>query len=256
MALLRQFTENPDTEVVFSIAGGRKTMSALGALCMTLLGRECDSLCHVLVDPPFDNPTLRPKFYYPDPDVGHHVLPDGTRVSSTSAHIRLCSIPFVRTRNLFLSERNRLPGTFTRLVADANRAVEETAPLAISLDPNECTLAVGSQKLSLSPSVFAMLWFLAERRKKSLPDLCGMAQLACAFEEFCGTIDLDRMPECMHHQCFKNWHDSENCSKLVSLTRKAVVAANLPASETALLHPTRKRGVYGLGLGSAQIAIL
>ncbi len=53
---VRQFTANPDTRVVASLAGGRKTMGALLTSCMTLLGREQDRLCHVLVAPPFDQP--------------------------------------------------------------------------------------------------------------------------------------------------------------------------------------------------------
>ena len=40
---IRQYTESPDTVVLASIAGGRKTMSALLFSCMSLLGREKDT---------------------------------------------------------------------------------------------------------------------------------------------------------------------------------------------------------------------
>lgn len=40
---LRQYTESSDTVVLASIAGGRKTMSALLFSCMTLLGCEADA---------------------------------------------------------------------------------------------------------------------------------------------------------------------------------------------------------------------
>ena len=69
--VLRQYTENPDTRITFSIAGGRKSMSALGALCMSLLGRHDDRLCHILGNPPFDDPALRPRFYFPTPGQVH-----------------------------------------------------------------------------------------------------------------------------------------------------------------------------------------
>ena len=48
---LRKYTESSDTVVLASIAGGRKTMSALLFSCMTLLGREDDKVYHVLIPP-------------------------------------------------------------------------------------------------------------------------------------------------------------------------------------------------------------
>jgi CRISPR-associated protein (TIGR02584 family) len=52
MRSLRKITEDPTTRVIASIAGGRKTMAAILASCMVLLGRSQDRLCHVLVNPP------------------------------------------------------------------------------------------------------------------------------------------------------------------------------------------------------------
>jgi CRISPR-associated protein (TIGR02584 family) len=90
MGTLRQFTENPDTQVFFSIAGGRKTMSAIAALAMSMLGRKQDRLCHVLVNSPFDNPGLSPKFYYPDPKVKKYKTPNGKAILAGEAEINLC----------------------------------------------------------------------------------------------------------------------------------------------------------------------
>ena len=59
---IRQYTESPDTVVLVSIAGGRKTMSALLFSCMTLLGREDDKVFHVLMPPEFEG-GVEPPFY-------------------------------------------------------------------------------------------------------------------------------------------------------------------------------------------------
>ena len=63
LGVLRQYTENPDKIVYASIAGGRKTMSALMLSCMSLLGREDDKVYHVLTTP--EAVAFRPKFYFP-----------------------------------------------------------------------------------------------------------------------------------------------------------------------------------------------
>ena len=51
LSQLRQYTEDSETELHVSIAGGRKTISALLFSCMTLLGREQDKVYHVLLPP-------------------------------------------------------------------------------------------------------------------------------------------------------------------------------------------------------------
>ena len=62
---VRRITANDDTRLVASIAGGRKTMGALLASAVSLLGRRGDRLTHVLVNDPFDHPALRPRFFFP-----------------------------------------------------------------------------------------------------------------------------------------------------------------------------------------------
>ena len=61
---LRKYTEDNGTELHVSIAGGRKTMSALLFSCMSLLGREQDKVYHVLLPPALEG-GVTPTFYYP-----------------------------------------------------------------------------------------------------------------------------------------------------------------------------------------------
>lgn len=63
---LRKYTEDTETTVLCSIAGGRKTMSALLFSCMTLLGREQDKVYHVLLPPMFEQ-GVEPPFFFPEP---------------------------------------------------------------------------------------------------------------------------------------------------------------------------------------------
>ena len=51
---IRKYTEDSGVQLLTSIAGGRKTMSALMLSCMSLLGRDYDHVLHVLVNPPYD----------------------------------------------------------------------------------------------------------------------------------------------------------------------------------------------------------
>jgi hypothetical protein len=59
---VRTIVENPDTRLVASLAGGRKTMGAILYAALTLVAREDDRITHVLVKEPFE--TLR-EFWYP-----------------------------------------------------------------------------------------------------------------------------------------------------------------------------------------------
>lgn len=59
---VRAITANPDTRLVASVAGGRKTMGALLYAAVCLAARETDRVTHVLVSEPFE--TLR-DFWYP-----------------------------------------------------------------------------------------------------------------------------------------------------------------------------------------------
>ena len=51
-----------DHHLIASIAGGRKTMSALMYAAMSLVAKETDRVTHVLVNDPFD---MTRGFYYP-----------------------------------------------------------------------------------------------------------------------------------------------------------------------------------------------
>ena len=64
LATLCEFANRDDTAICLSISGGRKSMSYLGGIAMTLVGRAQDRLVHVLLnDPRLER--ARPTFYFP-----------------------------------------------------------------------------------------------------------------------------------------------------------------------------------------------
>lgn len=65
METVRGLAMDDGVRLVASIAGGRKTMSALLFSVMSLLGKEDDLLTHILVNEPFESRGLTPRFYFP-----------------------------------------------------------------------------------------------------------------------------------------------------------------------------------------------
>ena len=83
---LRQYTESPDTVVMTSIAGGRKTMSALLFSCMTLLGREEDKVFHVLLPSEFEE-GVTPTMYYPVKGITYTNIVTGKKYGSSGISV-------------------------------------------------------------------------------------------------------------------------------------------------------------------------
>lgn len=173
---VRAIVENPDTHLIASVAGGRKTMSALLYACLTLVGRETDRLTHVLVSEPFE--TLR-DFWFPAQPGG--ALPSPTRsvgsvpsvgsVSPSAATLDLADVPFVPLRNLFQRDLGAKPGSFLRLVENCRAGIRQRAAehLQLTLDTVRAELEVNGQRLKLAPTEMLVALFLARRAKHNEP---------------------------------------------------------------------------------------
>ena len=124
LGVLRQYTEQPDTEIVASIAGGRKTMSALMMSCISLLGRSQDRACHVLADDAFvfeNRDFLFPK----------------NKKEQKAANVQLCEIPFVRVRGWYEKEYSGVPPSYMTLVSRFTQIAPSPANYPkVSLDLN------------------------------------------------------------------------------------------------------------------------
>lgn len=116
LGVVRQYTADPSTRVLASIAGGRKTMSALLFSCMSLLGRFDDRIFHVLTTP--EALTLKPSFYFPRKGGIHECLENGKlrRIPAQRVVVELFEVPFVPIRGWFKEKCDDLPPTYTALV--------------------------------------------------------------------------------------------------------------------------------------------
>ena len=154
---IRKYTEDSGVQLFTSIAGGRKTMSALMLSCMSLLGRYYDHVLHVLVNSPFDG-RVDPPFYYPTPKIYHKDM-SGKKHKSTDAKIELIDIPYVKTRGWYQEKFSDTPPSYTRLVEEvqANAPDAQNKLVEFKFDLDKCVLLVDGVDVKLSPVEFVAL---------------------------------------------------------------------------------------------------
>jgi CRISPR-associated protein (TIGR02584 family) len=152
---VRRVTMNPDTNLIASIAGGRKTMGALLHAAVTLLGRETDRLTHVLVSPPYET---MPGFYFPEQPGPPLKDREGRLHPAAKAVVQLADLPFVPLRNRFEETRD-LPGSFGGLVRRFSRTMREDAarPRLIEINYRQKRLLVDSQPIKMRVKALAVL---------------------------------------------------------------------------------------------------
>ena len=157
---VRAVVENPDTRLVASIAGGRKTMGALLHAAVSLVGRESDRLTHVLVTPPYE--TL-PGFFFPGQPGPDPANREGRAFPARQAEVRLADVPFVPLRNRFEYLRD-MPGSFDGLVRRFARQMKEDAlrPALVAISYRRKSLGVDGLQVPMRPRALAVLHFLLD----------------------------------------------------------------------------------------------
>jgi CRISPR-associated protein (TIGR02584 family) len=158
VARIRALTENTDSALHVSIAGGRKTMGFLAGHALSLFGRAQDRLSHVLVDDRF---TALPEFFYPPPRARNLLDRSGRWLSTTEAGITLAEIPFLRLREPLSAVLPAGGRSYTQTIARAQAALDPR----LELDPAARIARFGGQTLHLPPAMFAWLLWMAERRR-------------------------------------------------------------------------------------------
>ena len=149
---VRAITANPDTRLIASIAGGRKTMGAMLYGAVTLLGRNLDRITHVLVNAPFDR-QLDPPFFFKPKNSATHALKDrdGKTLSthnSNTAHIELADIDFVPLSNRF-TDLHEAPGSFAETVDRFRKALRRDVIHKVCLDTKNAAFVVDGISLKL-----------------------------------------------------------------------------------------------------------
>jgi CRISPR-associated protein (TIGR02584 family) len=167
-ALIRDLAGDPAVQLHCSLAGGRKTMSALLATALQLHGRPGDRLYHVLVNAPFDRIA---DFFFPPRPARRYRL-DGQLVDSRRARVELAEVPFVplgaAARRLGYSHL-----TLERIAAELDAEAEGRlvpAPLTVAL--SERRVRVGEAVVRLRPQEIALYAFYARARMSCRAPTC------------------------------------------------------------------------------------
>jgi len=158
--VVRRLTEDANSSLHVSLAGGRKTMGFYAGYALSLFGRTQDRLSHVLVSSPFES---LPDFYYPPPNpVQIHARSPSTETFTTEdAVVTLASIPFVLLRqalpDLLLQRKKPF--------REAVQAVQSSLPpQTLAIDISKKEILAGNKKINLSPTEFAFFSWFARRK--------------------------------------------------------------------------------------------
>ena len=125
MQEIRKYSESPDVEIIASIAGGRKTMSALLLSCMSLLGCDEDKVVHVLLPEELEGGS-EPPFYFPQKGVVHVSRRTGKKYKGDKLRSELFEVPFVRMRGWYQEKFKTNPPTYLSLV----KKIQQVSPPA------------------------------------------------------------------------------------------------------------------------------
>ncbi|MGI6087290.1 MAG: CRISPR-associated ring nuclease Csm6 [Kiritimatiellia bacterium] len=218
---LRSFTEAPNTKIIASIAGGRKTMGALLYACMSLIGREGDRITHVLVPNPIEDPRLSPRFYFPAQAAQSLQAADGRIYPAKNVRIELADMPFVPLRNR-LADTGKMPGTFSCLVRRFRRQLADfnALPAVVRLYAAQNVAIINNVEIKLRIRTMLVLMFLLElNRNPPLP--VGQLEAHDIFRAF-----LERQPG----NYPQNWSKSvsvEDLKREISALRKALRQAGV-----------------------------
>ncbi len=159
---IRSYSENPSYQIYTSIAGGRKTMSALMLSCMSLLARADDHVLHVLVNAPFET-RMEPMFYYPD-EIEHKDT-KGVLHFSEEARIELIDLPFVKVRGLYEERFKAQMPSYAELVHDAQLgAARARAYPHVVIDFKAGRLRVDEEEVPVSEQELVTLGLLLGER--------------------------------------------------------------------------------------------
>ena len=174
--LTYKFTGDPDTTVLFSVAGGRKTMSACLMLAAQLYGRPQDRVYHVLISPEFES---NQEFFYPPRqsvaielhDSHNHPYYKETRFAA----VNLVTIPLLSVRDQ-LSDEELRQGPKDPAALLLNLVREE--PFLLTVDLPAGKLICRKREMDIMPARLALYAFFA-LRKKQCPHLGDGVEISC-----------------------------------------------------------------------------
>lgn len=154
--------KNPQQEVcriVASIAGGRKSMSALMYAAMSLGAEADDIITHVLAD---EKATNCRAFFFPEQSqqqLQTYVNKQQQEFTAKEVRIDLAEIPFVPLASLVKGSDFESGGAFSKLVRRARQTVANISPedTKIRISRSSCTAWINGQEIRLHHEAYALL---------------------------------------------------------------------------------------------------
>jgi CRISPR-associated protein (TIGR02584 family) len=256
-------TQISDTAVFFSIAGGRKTMSACLAAAAQLYGRRQDRMYHVLVSPEFES---TPDFFYPPPtsELLQLTSADGTPYFKETryATVTLVPIPFVSIREQLAPEWLETPHPPATLMSTL---VKDPQPILV-VDLSACVLRYRQMEVDLTPAQMALYVFFVRRRidcptathTKGCPHCFisvntlyeHQAELTDIYRGICGTRPIEEMSDtgitALSQENFNSYKSKIRSRILRGLGLQAMTPLAIQSVDT---RPKR----YGIVIDKAQI---
>jgi CRISPR-associated protein (TIGR02584 family) len=241
---VRGIVENPDTPLIASLAGGRKTMGALLYACLTLAGRETDRLTHVLVGEPYESLA---GFWFPGQPGGALRGRQGETIEPSKARVTLADVPFIPLRNLFQRELGQPTGSFRRLLEQCRQNVRATVgqQLRLEVETARPRLSVNGRVLELSPREHLVLHFFAARARD------GEVRLASYDESLVDLNDFRRRfrqqapardwADWRHHESLDRDLDLRDLTRLLSDLRRKAQRAGGETAYLADILPSKGR---------------
>jgi CRISPR-associated protein (TIGR02584 family) len=160
-----ELTRDPDSAVYFSLAGGRKTMSACLSLAAQCYGRTQDRIYHVLVSPEFES---NREFFYPPREsrlIQLKSFQDGQPYHKETryAKVILVPMPFFPLRKQLTEKVLKGPEEPATLMLSAVR--EKTHELIVDL--KEGKISWKEVECDMPPSLMALYALLALHKQEA-----------------------------------------------------------------------------------------
>lgn len=154
-----ELTQDDNTEIHASIAGGRKSMGFLLGYSMSLYGRPQDRLSHVLVTEGFENCK---DFYFPPRNSKIIHTGDGKPLDTANAVIDLAEIPILHLRGKLPTKMKKQVASFAELVDVMNLSLNEPS---IVFDVATRSVKCHGIEIGLSRTNYSFYLFLAKKSR-------------------------------------------------------------------------------------------
>lgn len=251
METIRGFVENDSIRMIVSIAGGRKTTSALLYSVMGLLGRAEDQIQHILID---EHWMLQPDFMYPGCKGVFTDRATGNLLCSSDVTLQIVDVPFVPLRYLFERDLQQSAGSFVSLMHQVRaRTLNVADDLAIQLLTETAEFKVSGVLISLSPNEFLFYLFFACRVINGLPPLGAYLDIGDDLKNLREEFHKPKNMSYWTHKALKNYDPTEDPRKWASSIRGKIRAANFESFQIERLVP--RNGFLGIDLPNDCVSI-